>query len=160
MTKKLHTLDLECESDYILFCLHTTLEDYRLAYFINKYLNISLVRRPEDLDFKENGAVYSLYEYYDTSFFLTYNLITNKHLEVKYKASKKNALFYNTLLSETQVSYLINDKKQVDYFLKISGDVSLQQQNCILDKLNTIQQVLTCYPIDPESIKQNTHLIF
>jgi len=58
------------------------------------------------------------------------------------------------------VSYLINDKKQVDYFLKISGDVSLQQQNCILDKLNTIQQVLTCYPIDPESIKQNTHLIF
>jgi hypothetical protein len=157
---KLHTLDLEPEPDYILICLHTTLEDYRLAYFINKKLNLSLKRRDEDLDFKENGAIYSLYEYYDKSFFLTYNLIANKHMDVEYTTSKKNALFYNTKLGKTKISYLINDKKQVDYFLKISGDVSLQQTTCIIEKINTIQQIITSYTTAPENIKQNAHLIF
>ena len=157
---KLHTLDLEEEVDYKLICLHTTLEDYRLAYFINEKLNLSLERRDEDLDFKETGSTFSLYEYYDKSFFLTYNLIANKHLDVAFKTSKKNALFYNTLLSETKISYLINDKKKVDYFFKITGDVSLQQINCILDKLNAINQVITSYETSPENIKQNAHLIF
>ncbi|MCF6214465.1 MAG: IPExxxVDY family protein [Flavobacteriaceae bacterium] len=157
---KLHLLDLEPELDYILICLHTALEDYRLAYFINKKLNLSLKRRDSDLDFKENGASYALYEYCDKAFFLTYNLIANKYLGVKYTTSKKNALFYNTLLGETKVSYLINDKKKVDYFLKISGDVSLHKTNCIIEKLNTIPQIVTCYTTAPKNIKQNAHLIF
>ena len=157
---KLHTLDLEAEVDYILICLHTTLEDYRLAYLINNKLNLSLKRRKDDLDFKGNGKAFSLYEYYDKSFFLTYNLIANKHLDVAFKTSKKNALFYNTLLSETKVSYLIEDKKMVDYFLKISGDVSLQKIKCFIEKLNSINQIITSYRTAPENLKQNAHLIF
>jgi len=158
---KLHMLNLDTQvTDYTLICIHTTLEDYRLAYYINKVLGISLNRRAEDLDFNNNKGAFSLYEYNDKTFYLTYNLIANKHLDVAFETSKRNALFYNTLLSETKITYLIDDKKKVDYFLKISGDVSLQKVNCIIEKINSINQVITSYATNPENIKQNAHLIF
>jgi len=157
---KLHDLDFELEHDYNLICIHTTLEDYRLAYFINDSLHINLERKDEDLDFSNNKEKFSLYEYQNKSKFLTYNLLANKYTLVEYKTSNSNALFYNTLLGDTKISYLISDKKQVDFFLKITGDLSLQQINCIIDRLNTIQQIITVYTTDPEKLKQKTHLIF
>lgn len=157
---KLHDLDFELEHDYNLICIHTTLEDYRLAYFINETLSVNLKRKDEDLDFNNNKESFSLYEYHNKSCFLTYNLLANKCMLVEYKTSRKNALFYNTLLSQAQISYLIDDKKQVDFFLKITGDLSLQQINCVTDRLNTIQQVITVYTTDPKQLKQKEHLIF
>jgi|FLOH01.1.fsa_nt_gi hypothetical protein len=157
---KLHTLSFEPENDYNLICIHTTLEDYRLAYFINQALDLKLSRRDEDLDFNNNKEHFSLYEYNDPSLFLTYNLLANKYTLVEYKTSNNNALFYNTLLSETKISYLISDKKKVDFFLKITGDLSLTQINNITECINSIQQVITVYTTDPKLLKQNTHLIF
>jgi len=157
---KLHTLSFEADFDYTLFCIHTTLEDYRLAFFINRCLNIKLKRRDEDLDFENKEGGFSLYEYDDKANFSIYNLIANKYLKVEYKTSKKNALFYNTQISQTQINYLINDKKKVDFFLKILGDLSIPEINNILDCLNNIQQVITVYTTDPKKLKQKAHLIF
>jgi len=157
---KLHTLNFEIEHDYTLICIHTSLEDYRLAFFINQHLDIKLKRRFDDLDFKNNKAGFSLYEYDDKASFCTYNLIANKYLEVEYRTSKNNALFFNTLIGETKINYLINDKIKVDFFLKITGDLSLQQINKILDCLNKIQQIITAYTTNPKKLKQKAHLIF
>ncbi len=157
---KLHTLSFEIEHDYTLICIHTSLEDYRLAFFINQCLNIKLKRSFEDLDFENNEARFSLYEYNDKANFSTYNLIANKYLKVEYKTSKNNALFYNTLIGETQTSHLINDKIMVDFFLKIVGDLSLQRINNIINYLNNIQQVITVYTTNPKKLKQKAHLIF
>jgi len=157
---KLHTLSFKIEHDYTLICIHTTLEDYRLAYFINQCLNLKLKRRKDDLDFKNKEAGFSVYQYNDKANFITYNLIANKYLKVEYKTSKHNALFYNILMCETKTNYLINDKIKVDFFLKISGDLSLLQINKILDYLSSIQQVITVYTTDPKKLKQKTNLIF
>ena len=43
-TIKLHIDDFE-ENDYLLIAIHTTLEDYRLAYFLNKYLGVQLQKQ-------------------------------------------------------------------------------------------------------------------
>ena len=48
---KVITLDYEYEHDYILIGINSTLEDYRLAYLLNKDLRINLEREPKDLDF-------------------------------------------------------------------------------------------------------------
>ncbi len=157
---KQHTLTLDIEHDYTLICIHTSIEDYRLAFFINQTLNLKLYRRDEDLDFQNNKGSFSLYEYDDPSNFVTYNLIANKNLLVEYKTSTKNALFYDTMLSETVVSYLINDTKKVDFFLKISEGLTKHQINSIVEKINTIRQVITAYTTDPEQLKQKEHLIF
>ena len=140
---KLHTLAFENDYDYSLICIHTTLEDYRLAFFINQSLNIKLERKDEDLDFENNKEHFSLYEYTEHSKFLTFNLVANKYTLVEFVKPKSDILFYNTLLREAKISFLINDKKQVDFFLKITGDMSLQQINCIVERLNTIQQVIS-----------------
>ena len=42
------------EIDYQLIAVHTTIEDFRLAYFINKCLNINLAKHPEDISLEEN----------------------------------------------------------------------------------------------------------
>jgi len=157
---KLHTLSFEIEHDYTLICIHTSLEDYRLAFFINQCLDIKLNRRYEDLDFENEKTGFSLYEYIDKANFCLYNLIANKHLQVEYKTSKNNALFFNTLLSETKTNYLINDKIKVDFFLKITGDLSLSKINEIVNCLNNIQQIITVYTTNPEKLNQKAHLIF
>ena len=157
---KLHTLTLDLEHDYTLICIHTTLEDYRLAYYINKSLNLKLFRSFADLDFENNKASFSLYEYDDPTNFVTYHLIANKSMLVEYKTATKNALFYNTLLGETIVSYLVNDHKKVDFFLKISEGLTKHQINTLVEQLNSIKQVITAFTINPEQLKQKEHLIF
>ena len=46
-----------------LIAIHCSIEDYRLAYLLNKYLGISLTRKPEDLDFNKGTTKYSIFEY-------------------------------------------------------------------------------------------------
>jgi len=157
---KLHTLSFEITHDYTLVCIHTTLEDYRLAFFINKCLDIKLKRWEQDLYFEKKDIGFSLYKYNDKANFTSYNLLANKYLEVKYKTSKHKTLFFNTLISKVQKYYLIDDKIKVDFFLKISGDLSSLQINRILTCLNNIKQVITAYTTNPEKLKQKEHLIF
>lgn len=48
-----------------LIAIHCAIEDYRLAYLLNKYLNITLSRKPKDLDFNKGITKYALFEYED-----------------------------------------------------------------------------------------------
>ena len=47
----IHRLDLDefDEIDYYLMAIHTSLEDYRLAYFINKNLPINLSKSKHEI---------------------------------------------------------------------------------------------------------------
>ena len=47
---KLILEDVFNEVSYTLIGIHCTIEDYRVAYLLNKYLGINLVRSKEDLD--------------------------------------------------------------------------------------------------------------
>ena len=40
------------DDDYKLIAVHCRLEDYRLAYLLNKSLNLRLMRKEDDLDFQ------------------------------------------------------------------------------------------------------------
>ena len=44
-------LTLDFEDDYSLIGIHSTEEDYRLAYILNKHLNTKLTRFKHNLDF-------------------------------------------------------------------------------------------------------------
>ena len=49
------TFELE-EDDYSLVGIHSTEEDYRLAFLLNKYLHIKLKRYKDSLDFQNSKA--------------------------------------------------------------------------------------------------------
>ena len=60
-----------------LIAIHCTIEDYRLAYLLNKFLGINLIRKKSDLDFNGGKTAYSIYKWEDNKQLLTWNLVSN-----------------------------------------------------------------------------------
>tara|TARA_R110001583_G_scaffold48522_1_gene152022 strand:+ start:9014 stop:9472 length:459 start_codon:yes stop_codon:yes gene_type:complete len=149
-------LTLDLEDDYSLIGIHSTEEDYRLAYLLNQHLKTKLTRFKNDLDFKNSDAKFPVFEFKDENNYINYYLINNKYSQLV-KTRKKIELFegnYSTIFN------LIPEKKKVDFFLKIEG---CNQQNFIrtlVAELNKINQIITSYSIDTNSLKSKNNLIF
>ena len=111
-------MDDFCEEPYSLIGIHSTLEDYKLAYLINQNLNTRFYKAIKDLEFKRDKkkASFSIYNYENTNDGFDWFLIANSY-------RRENQTVSNELLltSETK-TYLIPEKKKVDFFLKICGD--------------------------------------
>jgi len=56
--------------------------------------------------------------------------------------------------------YLIAEKKKVDFFIKISGSVQYSFVLETIDKIKKIDQVITSYSIDKNTLKSKDFLIF
>lgn len=155
---QIHSLDLEdfCEEEYSLIGIHTTLEDYKLAYLLNKQLKTSFKKANFNLDFenKKNNASFSIFEYtnikYDFELFLISNSI---------KEEKKSTLSGLPLFTETK-TYLIPEKKNIDFFIKISGDIQYEFITEAIKKIKEVNQVITSYQIDKNTLKSKDSLIF
>ena len=85
---KLH-LDEFDEIDYDLIAIHSVLEGYRLAYFINQKLPIILSKCKEDISVtvKEGEAFFSKFAFDDLKNGLIWNLIPNKNEIIVKKTS-------------------------------------------------------------------------
>jgi hypothetical protein len=153
---KVLTLDYENEHNYKLIGIHASLEDYRLAFYLNSNLCIRLKRSPQDLDFSTDKISFSLYNYECKETFSSWSLIANKHLFVANDSLPSNYLFKE----EQQTSVLIQEKKQIDYFLKIDGDFSESEIELIISKVNGIKNIITSYNINPQTLKSKDFLIF
>ena len=64
---QIHSLDLDdfCEEEYSLIGIHTALEDFKLAYLLNKSLCTSFYKSREDLNFENQRkkASFSIFNY-------------------------------------------------------------------------------------------------
>lgn len=153
MSKTL-TLCYEHEHDYKLIGINSTIEDHRLAYLLNQNLEIHLKRQPNDLDFAEKECSFTLYNYDCEATFSIWSLLANKHFFLS--ETNENNLFGE----ESKVTYLINEKRNVDYFLKINGEFEDTEIRSFLEKIKNIKGIITCYSIDPETLKSKDFLIF
>lgn len=154
MSRKL-TLDCEFDHDYTLIAINSTLEEYRLVYFLNKYLNLKLACRPKGLSFTDKSCVFSLYDYDCAKSYSAYTLLSNK----QHFSSNDNT--ENELFSEqTHINYLIDEKKDVDFFLKINHDLNELNTPQILNKIKGIPGVITSFSVAPESLKSKDYLIY
>ena len=155
---QVHSLGIEdfCEEEYALIGIHTTLEDYKLAYLLNQYLKISFKKANFNLDFenKNNNASFSIFEYTNLQYDFDWFLISNSIKEDK--ATISNGL---PLFTETK-TYLIPEKKNIDFFLKISGDVEPELVTETIQKIKGVNQIITSYQIDKNSLKSKDFLIF
>jgi hypothetical protein len=148
-------LTLDLKDDYSLIGIHSTEEDYRIAYLLNKNLNTRLTRFEQCLDFKDSTAEFPLFEYKDEKTFINYYLINNKHLQ--FVNNHDNEVLFG---GNDTVSYLIPEKKNVDFFLKIEGCNSDAFIENLVENLKKINQIITSYPLDPTTLKSRDHLIF
>jgi hypothetical protein len=155
---QIHSLGLEdfCEEEYSLIGIHTALEDFKLAYLLNKNLNTSFYKSKEDLKFEnqQKNASFSIFNYSNTEYDFDWFLIANS--SKRENQTESNELL---LISETK-AYLIPEKKKVDFFIKISGDLSFSFLSETVDKIKKIDQIITSYSIDKKTLKSKDFLIF
>ena len=123
------------ESIFTLIAIHCTIEDYRLAYLINKNLGINLVRQKNDLDFSNGKSTYSIYEWEDEKQRLSWYLVSN--------------------ICKT------NDVHQVKTGLLFQNNQSVtKKEKHIINTIQNIPQIITAYTIDQNQLKSKDNLIF
>lgn len=132
------------------------LEDFHLAFYLNDRLKLHLSRFKDDLDFKSGSCSFPLYTFEDEATFTSWSLVSNKHFSVNELSGQNKNLFGE----ETRISYLIPEKKQVDFFIKVYGLEDEQKLNLTLQKINRIHKVITSYAIDAMELKSRDNLIF
>ncbi|MBV7269690.1 IPExxxVDY family protein [Winogradskyella luteola] len=147
------------DDTYKLIAIHCGLEDYRLAYLLNQSLELNLERKPDDLDFEYLKSSYSIFEWNNTSQYITWNLVSNVCKKEEASLSSSGTLF-QTNDNVLKTFNLVPEFKKVDYFIKISDEIQNVNEKLILNKLQAIPQIITSYSVNPKQLKSKDHLIF
>ncbi|MFE3848216.1 IPExxxVDY family protein [Flavobacterium sp. LB3P45] len=160
----IHKLDLGefDEIDYYLIAIHTSLEDYRLAYFINQSLPINLSKNETEIqiNIKEGETNFSRFYYYDIENVISWNLIQNKSEVIQQKEGNNQNLFSNIIMEVATKVFLLPEFKKVDYFLKIENTDNIINVSKIQTILNKIDSISAIYTVETNQIKSKNNLIF
>ena len=160
----IHKLDLGefDEIDYNLIAIHTSLEDFRLAYFINQKLPINLSKSKDEvqINIKEGETNFSRFYYYDLEKAISWNLIQNKNEVSQQKKDTLQNLFSNVTMEITTKVFLLPEFKKADFFLKIENTEDTLDVSKIKTILNTIDNISAVYTVDTNQIKSKNNLIF
>ncbi len=153
-------LDDVFEEDlYTLIAIHCTLEDYRLAYLLNKHLGISLIRKPFDLDYENGQSTYPIFDWEDKKQQTVWSLTSNIYRTEEYVMTQNKSLF-NSEEKITRTSYLVPEYKTVNYFLKIDHEIHSSKEKHVLNNILMAPQIATAYSIDIHQLKSKDNLIF
>jgi hypothetical protein len=118
---------LETRSEPILFTLFGIschLKDYRLSYYLNQSLELSLAKMDDFMG-------YSFYFCRDEDCYNSYYLLGNRGQE----------------------AILLPDLKQTDFILLVEGPFKKVQKEYLLEKTRAIQNVLTAFEVRFATIK-------
>ncbi|KQB43417.1 hypothetical protein B6A10_01285 [Flavobacterium sp. L1I52] len=156
------SLDEFDEIDYNLIAIHTSLDDYRLAYFINQKLPINLAKSEDEvhINVKEGETMFSRFYFYDEENTVSWNLVQNKNEVVPDNNFQAQDLFSNTEEGISAKAYLLPELKKADYFLKIDNTDDSIDVNTIKTILNTIDNITAVYTVETKQIKSKNNLIF
>lgn len=147
------------DDSFLLIAIHSRLEDYRLAYFLNQHFKLQLHRRDEDLDFNYLTSAYSIFDYDDQTRGVHWNLVSNVCKKEEEHLQSSGSLF-DTSTKMLKTYYLLPEFKKVDYLIKISNEDEYLNDKEILKVLQSIPQIITCYYIDVDQVKSKDNLIF
>src|SRR5690606_10994639 len=144
------------EIDFRLIAIHTSVEDYFLAYLINKNLPILLAK---DTAVSRNGdfrdANFRKFTYVDETTETSYCLIQNK---IQVQSAPKISASDLFQMDTPSIAYLLPEFKTVDYILKV--DNGEDETDNFLKLLHQIDHIATVYEINTDQIKSKNNLIF
>lgn len=148
------------EIDYELIAIHTSLEDYRLAYFINQKLPILLSKSKEEIQIttKDGEAYFSKYKYENLKEEVCWSLIQNKNEITAQDRNDNTNLFTDSVLEISTNVYFLPEFKKVDYFLKVEN--AEETVELIINNINTIDRISAVYKVEIDKIKSKNNLIF
>ena len=153
-------LELNFEEEFTLFGIRSNYKDYTLAYYINKKLNINLYRESKDLSmiYMNQKIFFSLFNFYDEKNDNMWSIIKNK-AEIINNNDNINNLFRNDLM--TSYKYLIDEHKEFDYLIKISGLIFNKKEiKYLINKIHNIEIMTEISDIKKLSMQSKENLCF
>ena len=158
MTIRKLNLEDSFSEEFSLLAIHTDLEDFRLAYFLNKKLGLNLSRKEFDLNFIDSKGNFSVFEYIDQDNFLKWNLISNIYNHNFTTNINSNDLFElsNELVKKFN---LLSEYKNVNFLLKLENNENQVDLEDFIKEIKNIPQIITLYNINKD-LKNKENLIF
>ena len=153
------SLDDYYNETYVLIAIHTRLQAYKLAYMLNKYLSINLMRDASDLDVDYTKSSFSLFEYYNEFNDQQWHLISNI-CKKEEESVFGNGMLFNDNKKIVKTYNLLPELKNVDFLLKINNDIQQVNEKHVLNLLHNVPQIITSYVVDNSKIISKEHLIF
>lgn len=141
MKKRSHKLAYSKEYDFRLIGISSHENDYRICWAINRELGLRLNRTDNLAVYHKKTGVrqeFSLYRYYDEETYLDYHLIANR----------------------CEDGFLLEELKNIDYFLRISGDCEDDFTERLLVKLKNTGIITTAFPASVPGLRSKDRLLF
>ncbi len=134
-------LNYKPELEFSLIGISSHENDYHLSWAINKHLKLNLTR--------SNNL----------------SLLNKRHEIVQEFAvssfdDEETMLLYNLISNSGEKGFLFTEIRNIDYFLQIYGDLSVNQLEAIQNQLKNIDIVSASFIIDPGSLKSPEKLLF
>ena len=143
--------------DYELIAVHSSLDDYKLAYMLNKELGVQLSKNLAyvEIAIPEGKGAFSNYIFDDEKNDVVWTLIENKTTIIN---SNKQT---TSLFEQVDITvFLLPEFKKADYLIKIENiDYGFDSES-IIEKIQEIKNVTTAYAIDITNLKSKNNLIF
>jgi len=143
--------DLLDESMFSLFAIHSNLEDHTLAYALNEACGLKLKRTSKGLEF-DHEVSFVVFDWKDQRNYRDWTLFRNPGWETA--ASPSGGLFADEPARNRR--YLIPEKREVDYFLKMDGE---EQDIRILPALLSTPRVTTAYRLQASELRSRHNLV-
>ena len=153
-------LELDLVEGYTLFGVRTKLNDFTLAYNLNKNLNMNFFREDDDLTMISfNQKIYfSLFNFYDEQNDNMWSIIKNK-ARIKNLSTEQNSLFSNDQM--TSYKFLIKECKNFDYIIKVTGIIFNKKEIIyLINKVNNIEIASEINDLERLSIQSKQNLCF
>lgn len=132
------------EIDFDLYGLIATIKDYKLAWLLNKALNVHFIKQPDlQIDFISGGRLV-LCNYFHNTEHSSIRLIKNRDVEQK----------------GVQTNYLIPEMNNFDYILQVRGVEFIMEIADFERKIRSISEVEYLALIDIGKLKSKENLIF
>ena len=150
-----HKMSLDFyEDSFALIAIHCSLEDFTLAYTLNKHLKCSFKRRNKNLIFSDTISL-PVFEWKDIFNDRYWTLIANSSQSEE--STTSTGFFTNEPSYKKQ--HLIPEYKNVDYFMKLEQE-DLDSESTILKSILAIPKIITAYTLNTDTLKSKNNLIF
>lgn len=154
-----HKLQIDdfISTDYELIAIHCSVEDYRLAYFLNRTLALQLYKNRISIELRnKNGkSCFEHFMYDDEKNDVCWHLVSNKSV-IDATANNAVGLFENI----TSTSYLVPEFKTADYILKIENVDTIFNLKKTITQIKKIPFIPLVYKIEQDKLKSKNNLIF
>ena len=136
------TLKYELDLDFILIAITSSLKDYRLCYFINKYAGLDLAKVDDHeiwLSSSEGHRYFSRYAALSEATETEYYLLANRSVEG---------------------GVLVPEMKHSDYFFLVRNFIDEEDLEALQEAVASIPEVVVASEISPQRLKSKENLIF